>query len=108
MKKLMLGGVAIAALAIPAAANAADLPAKAPPYAPAYVAPAWSWTGCYIGGNVGGAWGRSNVTAAFVNTAGGFPVTNANISAVNALDSPGLSPKGFTGGGQIGCNYQTG
>jgi outer membrane immunogenic protein len=36
---------------ISGAAMAADMPVKAPA-----IAPSFSWSGCYIGGNVGGAW----------------------------------------------------
>ena len=46
----------ILALAFTAAlgnsAIAADMPVKAPPPAPA---PVYTWTGCYIGGNIGWA-----------------------------------------------------
>ncbi len=49
MKKLLLGTVAIVALA-GGSAGAADLPVyKAPPP----IVPVWNWTGCYIGGHVG-------------------------------------------------------
>jgi outer membrane immunogenic protein len=72
------------ALAASQAVLAADLPRKAP--APV-MAPAPSWTGCYIGGNLGAAWGRANMDAA---TGGGLSSTNT----------------GFIGGGQIGCDYQ--
>ena len=34
--------------------SAADLPRKAPAYVPP-PAPVYNWTGCYLGGNVGGA-----------------------------------------------------
>jgi len=55
MKKL-LGSIAILALAMPLAAQAADLPA-APVYkAPVYVPPPSDWTGFYIGGDIGGRW----------------------------------------------------
>ena len=56
MKKLLLGTVALAALAGPA--FAADMPARAYTKAPPpYTAPAlvYNWTGFYIGGHVGGA-----------------------------------------------------
>jgi outer membrane immunogenic protein len=60
MKKIFLGTVALMALAVPA--TAADLAArpytKAPP--PAAYAPIYNWTGFYIGGHVGGAFGSSN------------------------------------------------
>jgi outer membrane immunogenic protein len=68
-------------------ASAADLSRRAP--APAYVAPApapITWTGCYIGGNVGGIFGRANADFDF-----------GELSAHNS---------GFAGGGQIGCDYQ--
>lgn len=43
-------------------ALAADLPAKAPIYAP----PAWSWSGFYLGAAVGGGWGDyKNAASAF-------------------------------------------
>ncbi len=72
-------------------ALAADLPQKpayrAPMMAPAPVA---SWTGCYVGGNIGGAFGQ--VDATDVNT--GVSVSSNN--------------SGFAGGVQIGCDYQMG
>lgn len=46
-------------------------------------------------------WGRSGGSDAFVN--GTAPI--ANQQAIAAV-SPRLSPEGFTGGGQIGYNYQ--
>ena len=66
-------------------ATAADLPRKAPAYVPP-APPPLTWTGCYIGANIGGAWGRFELDTA----AGDFHRTNS----------------GFAGGGQIGCDYQ--
>jgi outer membrane immunogenic protein len=41
-------------LALNATATAADMPVKAPAYSPACTpAPAFSWSGFYVGGNVG-------------------------------------------------------
>jgi outer membrane immunogenic protein len=68
-------------------ASAADLPRKAPAYVPP--PPPMTWTGCYIGANVGGAWGRFTLEGPF----GG----SADRSTNNAS---------FVGGGQIGCDYQ--
>ena len=70
-------------------ASAADLPVKAPPAA---VAPVTLWTGCYIGGNAGGAWGSGDITV----TAGGV------------TDSRHGSNSGIAAGGQVGCDFQTG
>jgi outer membrane immunogenic protein len=86
MKKLLLSAMTFTALAV-APALAADLPRRAP--APAYVPPApppISWTGCYIGANIGAIFGRGNATF------NGFEVSRDNT--------------GFAGGGQIGCDYQ--
>ena len=66
-------------------ASAADLPRKAPAYVPP-APPPLTWTGCYIGANVGGA----------------FSNGDANIAGVEVS----RSNSGFAGGGQIGCDYQ--
>jgi outer membrane immunogenic protein len=78
-------GLAVAICAAPAAA--ADLPmvTKAP-----VAAPVFSWTGCYLGVNLGYGWGRASESI----TGGG--VTGSASANLN----------GVLGGGQIGCNYQ--
>jgi outer membrane immunogenic protein len=63
MKKLLLATVALVALGATAPALAADLSARAPTYtkaAPYYAAPIYNWTGFYVGGHLGGAFGGSN------------------------------------------------
>src|SRR5450631_661719 len=87
MKRILLATVAIAAFGS-ASALAADLPQRPAYKAPMMVAPAPTWTGCYIGGNVGGAFGNASVTD---NSTGGTVSGNGS---------------GFAGGGQIGCDYQ--
>jgi outer membrane immunogenic protein len=59
MKKILLATVAVIAFGAPA--FAADLGA-APRYtkAPAYAQPIYNWTGFYIGGHIGGAFGGDN------------------------------------------------
>jgi len=83
---LTLLAVATIGLAV-SQASAADLPRKAPAYVPP-APPPYVWTGCYVGGNVGGAWAHVDVTA----VASGFSGSRSN--------------SGFAGGGQIGCDYQ--
>ena len=91
MNKLLVALLSSAALLVTAAAaSAADLPARNVYKAP-IAAPAFSWTGIYIGGNVGYGFGRTRGTAP-VSGAGGTP-------GQFDLD-------GFVGGGQIGANYQ--
>ncbi len=55
-RKILLASVGAFALT-GSAALAADLPSRAPP--PVYLPPPplFTWTGIYIGGQVGGAWG---------------------------------------------------
>jgi outer membrane immunogenic protein len=81
-------------VAMAASAAAADLPSeKGPPvYAPPPPPPAFSWTGVYIGGQVGYNW--SSRTSYFDNTFG-VPLN-------------GLSQSGVIGGGHVGANYELG
>jgi outer membrane immunogenic protein len=88
MKRLPL--IAIALIAFGAAtALAADMPAKAPVYKAPPVVATPTWTGCYLGGNVGYGWAKKQWSD------GG--VEFASHTATGAI-----------GGGQIGCDYQTG
>jgi outer membrane immunogenic protein len=102
MKKMLLGAVALIAIGA-APALAADLPAapvytKAPAVAPV---PVYNWTGFYVGGNVGGAWGdRSN--DGFAGNAATAPLFAEAIFPT----SLGVQPSGVIGGAQIGYNWQ--
>jgi outer membrane immunogenic protein len=53
--------------------------------------------------NAGGAWGNADLDTTVV---GGFGPPNQVL--VSDLDTLSLSPDGFTGGGQVGYNYQIG
>jgi outer membrane immunogenic protein len=88
--KLLLSSVAI--IALTGLARAADMYVKAPP--PVYVP---SWTGCYIGGNLG--YGRS-VSSHL------FSFDDVQPGEFQFTDQ--FSPKGFVGGFQGGCQLQTG
>jgi outer membrane immunogenic protein len=77
------------------AASAADMSVKARPVAPPIVA--YNWTGCYVGGNVGGGWHRIEQTG--VSPVAGAPfVPPINLGASEDSD--------FIGGAQVGCDYQ--
>jgi outer membrane immunogenic protein len=85
-------------------AMAADMPVKAPLVVPP---PPYSWTGCYIGANAGYGWQRTNSDAVVTNGVPGYFVP-AVLAEVGAAASGSLDSSGFTGGGQVGCNFQSG
>jgi outer membrane immunogenic protein len=78
MKNLLLSSVAAAAITL-----AVDGPARA--------ASPYNWTGCYIGGNAGGAWANKDFSPDF-----------------NPLVGGPVHMSGFAGGVQTGCDYQSG
>jgi len=89
MNKLLVASVAVALFG--SSANAADLARPVPTYVPPpVVVPLFTWTGCYVGGNVGGTWARSDWSDGIL---GDFGTSSAT---------------GALGGLQTGCNYQVG
>jgi len=102
MKKL-LGSFAILALATPLAAQAADLPV-APAYKAPVIAPVvFSWTGCYVGGNVGGKWEAHRDGSVTIPGVAGLATSTFTFG-----DGSSSNNGSFVGGGQVGCNYQMG
>jgi outer membrane immunogenic protein len=93
MRNILLSAVALSALAI-GSASAADLPRRQAAAAPVpvYAAPIFTWTGFYVGGQVGYAWGtnKSNVT---------FPGIGPSVS---------YDGNGVVGGVHAGYNQQFG
>lgn len=89
MKKLLLAGASLLAMGV-VSASAADLPARMPVKAPAYVAPmAFSWTGFYLGLNGGYGFGRGEFNG-------------------GGLGSGGFDAGGGLFGATVGYNWQTG
>ena len=103
LRSLALGSIASAAL-FAGGALAADLPVRSAAPAPVYVAPIFTWTGFYVGLNAGYAFGESSVRVA----PGGSWVGDPDWLAVSAAASHNLDLDGFTGGAQIGYNWQAG
>lgn len=92
--RLSLAGATVVALVLASPARAADLslPYKAPPL----LAPAFSWTGFYVGGEVGYGWGKDHLTE--YETASGAYTNFEKQYNVN----------GVVGGIYGGGNYQVG
>ena len=119
MKKFLLGTAALVALGVPAIA--ADMPAR--PIT--HYAPAFTWTGCYLGVNIGYATGTSEQTSeggsVLIGTGTFGPFgPPAGLSATSPLPqapfvfgqgaaiAPNYRVGGILGGGTAGCQYQAG
>ena len=92
MKKILMSVALVAGAAT--AAQAADLPRKAP-ILKAPIVQVYDWTGFYIGVNAGGSVGRDRTS-----------LTTAVAGAPQSREQSYLSPIGAIGGGQIGYNWQ--
>lgn len=94
--------VGSAAIAFAGTASAADLPRRSEPpiFAPV---PVFTWTGAYFGVNAGYAFSESDT----VRTTG-IGALQANVNSGLRNPNVRLPQDGFTGGGQIGYNYQFG
>ncbi len=97
LRKLLLAGVAGSSL-FAAGAMAADLPVRAPAPAPVIMAPVFTWTGFYVGANVG--YGMVQGDRVGIRT---FP---ANVF-VNPVQGS-VDGNGVFGGIQAGYNIQYG
>ena len=88
----LLAAAAVVAMSGAHIAVAADLGQPAPALkAPPPLPPPFSWTGFYLGGNIGGAWAQHNWTDSLYGLS-----WNTGSNGV------------FIGGGQAGFNYQVG
>ena len=81
------------------AAAAADMPMKAPQPSP------YQWSGCYVGINGGAGGNSSNFTA---SVGPGTYLTGTDPATVGAFGSGSANGTRALGGGQAGCNWQTG
>jgi outer membrane immunogenic protein len=82
---------AVAAVGFASVASAADLPTKAPVVVD--LAPIFTWSGFYVGANVGGSWGRMS--------------TDFSLAGV-PIGSTSQNMNGWLGGLQAGYNWQRG
>jgi len=94
--RITLVSTAVLATFLATSTYAADLPSrKAPP--PMVYAPAFTWTGFYVGLNAGVGWAGSRDV-----------VVSGPTAASSGVLSGGGSDGTFVGGGQIGYNWQSG
>jgi outer membrane immunogenic protein len=103
MKKLILLGAVGLALTVVGSAFAADLPPEMP--VKASFVQRFTWTGCYLGAHVGGAWMKNDVTDPVL-----LVQDNVNLGGpgftTGGPTTVGVNENGAVIGGQIGCDYQ--
>ena len=95
MKKLLWVVIAVALATGPAMAADLEPAVFQHPAPPPLLVPAYTWTGCYLGGNAGSGWSTWTYSNATDNPA--VPGDRGDILANN-----------FVAGGQVGCDYQSG
>ena len=90
MIRFLLAGIVV--VAIGGTAQAADIvPSQLPTEAPVVAAPLlYSWSGCYVGAHIGGGWSNKE-----------WFQEDGDLRFKHNAD-------GFLGGGQVGCDHQTG
>src|SRR5260221_191602 len=96
-KLIVFTAVAVSAIVGTSVASVAGKAAR--PYTKAPPAPVmtYNWTGCYVGGNLGGGW--SSISQTKNGRIDGVPSPTADYGN---RDSDGA----FIGGAQVGCDYQ--
>jgi len=107
--KRLCGSIAFVLVA-GTSALAADMPVKAPPPPPP--PPVFTWTGFYIGGNVGYSWGRASTdivetqtNTATISTLAGTQIASAS-ATTNFFGNERADLNGWLGGFQAGYNLQ--
>ena len=97
MKKLLFAQAAMLAVILAGPATAADLPLKSE----APFVPRFTWTGCYLGGQIGGGFAKKDITDPV-----GLVHESFLPGSTTGITTAGLSPSGVVIGGQVGCDYQ--
>lgn len=98
MRKLSFAAAAALAMTIAAPARAADLSLKTEtPFAARF-----TWTGCYLGGHLGGGFAHKDITDPVQLVQDSF----AAAAVTNGITTVSPAPSGVVIGGQIGCDYQ--
>lgn len=100
---LGLTGLVLLAPILAGVAAAADMPMQ---MKAAATTPVFNWTGCYVGINAGGAASGSDFTSRL--DPGTHLVDPADLAIAGATGTGSANDAGFIGGGQAGCNLQSG
>jgi outer membrane immunogenic protein len=110
MRNKLISSFAGAAFSFAASglAFAADMAVKAPPAPAPAPAPLPTWTGFYVGGNIGAGFGtfKTDFNIAPVTATGSLGPLTATFTTPGFAGRDEVYPGGFIGGGQIGYNWQ--
>ena len=99
LSQSLLAAGLLTAIFRPTAAATADLPLKVPE------APAYQWSGCYVGLNLGGGASGTNFTS---TVDPGTHFLGVDPAVVAGSGGGGANADGLLAGGQAGCNWQNG
>ncbi|WP_342110307.1 porin family protein [Methylobacterium sp. SI9] len=103
MKTLLLASTVLVSTAV--AASAADLPRRAAPPPTFTPVPVFTWTGFYLGVNAGYGFDANNRRTTNYNLPAGSVVGSEDTAGVISVRNR-ANNDGFSGGAQIGYNYQ--
>jgi outer membrane immunogenic protein len=104
---VILAKLVLCAVVLAAPASAADLGRRMPVKATMAVPPPFTWTGCYVGGYVGGAW-SDDVTFTDLGNAN-FGAFSGGLTTPRVERSHSWSfglDHSVIAGGTVGCNWQ--
>jgi outer membrane immunogenic protein len=90
MKSSLFAGVSLGVVALAAGAQAADLPARPAYKAPALPPAAWSWSGFYVGANVGAVFDQGSIAddpSSFVPWLNGATHSNNSAGVIGGLEA---------------------
>jgi outer membrane immunogenic protein len=68
----------------------------------------YDWTGFYVGGNLGASWGDTSLDIEAGPGASGIVLPAVDAGLINGLDTDDDNKTSFTGGLELGYNYQSG
>jgi outer membrane immunogenic protein len=104
MHRLSIAVAAVSTIALTHMAAAADLPRKAPAAPPP--PPVYSWTGFYVGGNIGGGWGSRDVSYSANDPFSTAMLTDPTFDSGFVPLPASFNTSGLIGGLHVGYNWQ--